>query len=72
MVESGSDPSKVHRTVPSVNGGGSVNAFLKPASGMSVCEVACAISAMRESVLMMPVSFVSEESVLMLAEPVFM
>ena len=49
VVESGSEPSKVHWTMPCVEGGESVNAFLKPATGMSAREAACAIMALIES-----------------------
>ena len=49
VVESGSEPSNVHWTMPCVDGGDSVNVFLKPASGISVREAACAIMALIES-----------------------
>lgn len=49
MVESGSEPSKVHWTMPCVEGGDNVNAFLKPAAGMSVRDAACAIMTLMES-----------------------
>ena len=72
VVESGSDPSKVHRTMPNAIGGDSVNGSLKPASGSSCVNVIRSLITLVESFLTLVESFfVLEESFLTLVESFF-
>ena len=72
VVESGSDTSKVHRTMPNAIGGDSVNGSLKPASGSSCVNVIRSLITLVESFLTLVESFFTlEESFLTFAESFF-
>ena len=72
VVESGSDPSKVHRTMPNAIGGDSVNGSLKPASGSSCVNVIRSLITLVGSFLTFAESFFTlEESFLTFAESFF-
>ena len=68
VVESGSDPSKVHRTIPNPTGGDSVNGSLKPAFGSSCADVIRAVATLRESILIVESFLAFVESFFTLTE----